>query len=349
MEGPADNPNKRKKTDSATDTQDLLSSEFSVLESNNKKLEVLGMLHQEIKDLKLPAMKLDPDLDGNPPFHPSAPPPYISATPNERRETDSTMPQQKTSSEATHPKVPVPPQNSTITPSSLIAHRLCHPSQNAAFNMHMVEVSGPGGTTLVFRPWTSADITAASQHLPKPTTSSKMFAEQFFTFCQEFKPTMNELKRILITKMKPTDWQKIAGKFPDADVRCKHITWEDESNTHYRDAVHHLCNAFTQAFPAKVNMEKITACRQKDGENPEYLTHLTEVFNTYSGFQLPDESSNTLDVWEIHLCNCFLSGLKLDIASTVKSSVEHTQRTIQLICVSVFESSHSTLQDALHK
>ncbi|KAL7385577.1 hypothetical protein ABVT39_024640, partial [Epinephelus coioides] len=33
MEGPADNPNKRKKTDSATDTQDLLSSEFSVLES----------------------------------------------------------------------------------------------------------------------------------------------------------------------------------------------------------------------------------------------------------------------------------------------------------------------------
>ncbi|KAL7381660.1 hypothetical protein ABVT39_009000 [Epinephelus coioides] len=52
MEGPADNPNKRKKTDSATDTQDLLSSEFSVLESINKKLEVLGMLHQEIKDLK---------------------------------------------------------------------------------------------------------------------------------------------------------------------------------------------------------------------------------------------------------------------------------------------------------
>ncbi|KAL7378671.1 hypothetical protein ABVT39_017104 [Epinephelus coioides] len=53
MEGPADNPNKRKKTDSATDTQDLLSSEFSVLESINKKLEVLGMLHQEIKDLKV--------------------------------------------------------------------------------------------------------------------------------------------------------------------------------------------------------------------------------------------------------------------------------------------------------
>ncbi|KAL7398273.1 hypothetical protein ABVT39_007089 [Epinephelus coioides] len=85
MEGPADNPNKRKKTDSATDTQELVSSEFSVSESINKKLEVLGMLHQEIKDLKLVALKLDPDLDSNPPFRRSAPPPYNSATPNERR------------------------------------------------------------------------------------------------------------------------------------------------------------------------------------------------------------------------------------------------------------------------
>ncbi|KAL7390394.1 hypothetical protein ABVT39_020404 [Epinephelus coioides] len=41
IEGTADNPNKRKKTDSATYTQHLLSSEFSVLESINKKLEVL--------------------------------------------------------------------------------------------------------------------------------------------------------------------------------------------------------------------------------------------------------------------------------------------------------------------
>lgn len=66
---------------------------------------------------QLAALKLDPDLDGNPPFHPSAPPPYNSTTPNERRETDSTMPQQKTNSEAAHPEVPVPPQNSTTDTS----------------------------------------------------------------------------------------------------------------------------------------------------------------------------------------------------------------------------------------
>ncbi|KAL7377420.1 hypothetical protein ABVT39_027392 [Epinephelus coioides] len=43
-------------------------------------------------------------------------------------------------------------------------------------------------------------------------------------------------------------------------------------------------------------------------------------FNTYSGLQLPDESSDSPDVWEIHLCNCFLNRLKPDIASAVKSS-----------------------------
>nr|XP_046258505.1 uncharacterized protein LOC124066281 [Scatophagus argus] len=252
---------------------------------------------------QLAALKLDPDLDGSPPIHLSAPPPYNTTTPNQGRETNSITPQTSTGA------------------ASPIAHRLRNPNQDAAFNMPMVEVSGPEGTTLVFRPWTSADITAASQHLPSPTTSGKMFAEQFSTFCQEFKPTVNELKRLLITKMKPTDWQKIAGKFPDADIRCKHITWEHESNAHYRDVVRLLCDAFIQAFPVKINMEKITACKQKDNENPdEYLTRLTEVFNTYSGLQLPDEPNNVPDVWEIHLCNSFLSGLKPDIASAVKSS-----------------------------
>lgn len=62
-------------------------------------------------------------------------------------------------------------KNSSDKPPSPIAHRLRHPNQDAAFNMPMVEVSGPEGATLVFRAWTSADITAASQHLPNPTAS----------------------------------------------------------------------------------------------------------------------------------------------------------------------------------
>lgn len=46
------NPNKRKKTDSATNTDDLQTTDIqvSVLKSINKKLDVLSMLNQEIKD-----------------------------------------------------------------------------------------------------------------------------------------------------------------------------------------------------------------------------------------------------------------------------------------------------------
>ena len=49
-----ENPNKRKKKDSSTDTQDLDTSgiQLSVLESINKKLDVLGILHEEIKELR---------------------------------------------------------------------------------------------------------------------------------------------------------------------------------------------------------------------------------------------------------------------------------------------------------
>lgn len=48
------NPSKRKKADSSTDTQDLEVTDIqvSVLESINKKLDILSLLHQEIKDLK---------------------------------------------------------------------------------------------------------------------------------------------------------------------------------------------------------------------------------------------------------------------------------------------------------
>lgn len=122
---------------------------------------------------QLAALKLDPDLDGSPPTNPSAPPPYNITPLSTKGETDSTLPQQKTSSGTTHcaPDVPVPSQDPTTEPLSPIAHRLRRPNQEAAFIMPMVEVSGSEGATLVFRPWTSADITAASQHLPNPATS----------------------------------------------------------------------------------------------------------------------------------------------------------------------------------
>ncbi|CAJ1055542.1 uncharacterized protein LOC127360787 [Xyrichtys novacula] len=101
---------------------------------------------------QLAALKLDSDLDGNPPSHPSAPPPYNSATPNERREADSIRLQLQPSSKTARSEMPGPSQDSTTNSLSPIAHRPWQSNKDTAFNMPMVEVSGPQGATLVFLP-----------------------------------------------------------------------------------------------------------------------------------------------------------------------------------------------------
>lgn len=47
-----DNLAKREKANSSADTQDLITCEVSVLESINKKLDLLSLPHPEIKDLR---------------------------------------------------------------------------------------------------------------------------------------------------------------------------------------------------------------------------------------------------------------------------------------------------------
>lgn len=129
-----------------------------------------------------------------------------------------------------------------------------------ALMMPMVEVAGPQGPMLVFRSWTATDVMEAARHLPEPAASGTKFAEQFVFFCREFRPTMSELKRLLITKMKPLYWQKMAGKFPATDVRCGNIDWDHNENNDYKNAVQMLATEFTAAFPHKIDVSKINAC-----------------------------------------------------------------------------------------
>ena len=77
------------------------------------------------------------------------------------------MPQQ-TSPRAAHPDVTVETNNSSDKPPSPIALRLRHPNQDSAFNMPMVELSGPEGATLVFR----EDTTQKELHMAAMTMYS---------------------------------------------------------------------------------------------------------------------------------------------------------------------------------
>lgn len=185
----------------------------------------------------------------------------------------------------------------------------------------MVEVAGPQGPLLVFRSWTTTDVMEASRHLPDPAASGQKFAEQLLIFCQEFRPTMTELKRLLISKMKTMEWQKIANKFPQNDLRCMNIDWRHNDNNEYRNAVQTLATEFTTVFPHRIDMSRINSCKQKENETPEeYLCRLTDIFNIHSGIEQPNDLGNTAGLWEIHLCNCFLNGLKPDIATEVKKT-----------------------------
>ncbi|XP_077409693.1 uncharacterized protein LOC144039856 [Vanacampus margaritifer] len=55
VEKPSKKPSKKRKNDSATDTDDLTTTEVSVsmLESINKKLEVLSLICEEVKGFKV--------------------------------------------------------------------------------------------------------------------------------------------------------------------------------------------------------------------------------------------------------------------------------------------------------
>ncbi|KAJ0006423.1 hypothetical protein NQD34_013696 [Periophthalmus magnuspinnatus] len=112
------------------------------------------------------------------------------------------------------------------------------------YTMPMVEVSGARGSTLVFRPWISSEISAAS---------GQTLAKELTTFCQDFKPTMSKLSRVLILKMKPSAWHKIADQPQNTELRCNHVDWKYAL---YREAVNNIWTAITKVIPTSIDTEK---------------------------------------------------------------------------------------------
>lgn len=231
--------------------------------------------------LQCTALKLDPHLDACPP--PAPPRPRQSVT-HKLQDRPDVKPQ------SYDPPVSLGllSRQTTCSGTAYDMSAATGPSSNAELSLPIVEVSGPTGPILVFRTWTTDDITAAAQHLPDPTASGQKFAEQFSIFCTEFRPTMTELKRLLVTTMKPVDLQHVTRRFLVNDLRVCNIDWNRADNAPYRDAVPALGVVFRDQFPTKVDMSKITSCRQQEGESTEeYLHHLTELFNIHSGLEQP--------------------------------------------------------------
>ncbi|RXN36664.1 RNA-directed DNA polymerase from transposon X-element [Labeo rohita] len=70
----------------------------------------------------------------------------------------------------------------------------------------MIEVSGPDGPMMIFRPWTALEAREAMAHLPDVSEGGDRLSTELLRFCEEFSPTMTELRRLLLSKLGPSNW-----------------------------------------------------------------------------------------------------------------------------------------------
>eukprot|EP00064_Thunnus_orientalis_P007515 superscaffoldBa00000840_g7537 len=164
------------------------------------------------------------------------------------------------------------------------------------------------------------DVKQAMTHLSSLSDGGgAKFATELVVFCREFRPATSELRRLLMVKM-CNNWAKISAGYPENDVRLADPDWAHNDNAVYRVHITDLCKRIEAAFPVRLDMSKISSCKQEDDESiHNYLTGLTEVHNTHSGLTpLADLNNNAVTAWEAHLRKSFLNGLKPDISNMVK-------------------------------
>ncbi|XP_058273794.1 uncharacterized protein LOC131370461 [Hemibagrus wyckioides] len=192
--------------------------------------------------------------------------------------------------------------------------------KSPVLNMPMVEVAGANGPLLVLRPWGTTDIMDAGMQLPDPReVGGKKFSVEIQRFCRDFRPTSHELRHMLMKKL-GVDISRIQYQWPDNALCQIDMNWDAENNAPYRDMITAVRQACVAAFPVRMDMSRISMCKQQDGETViQYLTRLTEVHDAHSGLNRPDNiNAGEVMAYEAHLRNSFLNGLKEGIARSVK-------------------------------
>ncbi|ROL43089.1 hypothetical protein DPX16_14801 [Anabarilius grahami] len=206
----------------------------------------------------------------------------------------------------------------------------------------MVEVMGTNSIELVYRPWNLTDMKEAMAHLPNPDDAGDRFATELMTFCQEFSPTLNELKRLMMAKLGGMNWHKINAELPAADHRQSHVNWQHASNDGYRAAVTGLTETVRRAFPARIDMSRVSHCRQEPGESVQvYYERLYGVFCKHSGLKEPADRGDRPTTWESYLANSLLNGLRPEISQAVKHSyIEWTEGRVSTIMKHAFHAEN---------
>ncbi len=184
---------------------------------------------------ELQALKVDPDLDCSPPKRPTAP-----RTEEEETEEDPDVIPETPHEEVEEERVLM------AVPTKKRKTRQTVKEENVSITAPMIEVSGPDGPMMVFRPWTVTDMKEAMAHLPSPEEAGDRFSTELVTFCKEFSPTVHELRRLLAVKLGASSWHKVSGRLQREDCRRENSEWEHRHNLEYRTAVKELVFEWTE-------------------------------------------------------------------------------------------------------
>lgn len=174
----------------------------------------------------------------------------------------------------------------------------------------MIQEGRPQRPIVVLRPWTLDDLKEMISHLPPASQGGETLAKEFLTFCQQYTPTLSEMRLLLSKHLKPGEFAKIRTKMEGVQ-RLREAGWNHADNASYRDSVNDLCAAMRDTFPKPVNMSIVDITRQRTGEAPaDYLIRLQAAFDDNSGITRPADYPGPLSTtYEVHLKCYFIKGL----------------------------------------
>lgn len=132
----------------------------------------------------------------------------------------------------------------------------------------MIEFPGPeGDSVLVYRTTDQDMIAAAKSTLPDINRGGEVFGRAFRTFCTCWRPTGQEVVKILKMCLGPDNYAKIqrtAEAEGHETLRQKKPEWDD--NEDWEEYVVRLSRAIGERFRCKVDMAAIQECKQGPNE-----------------------------------------------------------------------------------
>lgn len=182
---------------------------------------------------------------------------------------------------------------------------------------------------VVQRQWTAEDIKELSKELPNVRKNAAKFGKALKNFCRAYRPTGFEIQRILSRSLRAGEMTEISKDLPDFDLTADDPVYEH--NSAYIIAVDTLTKTLKKMFKQTLNMDRVHACKQKQGESMEhYLDRFEAVFR--ANFGLDENHACFQDALCVYARQNMLPEFQLQIKKTLigDSSDGHTLRQLRI-------------------